>query len=87
MPPEQMLPFAAHVVSGPFSKGQISLTVFIWMKWEIERKFVCEFWCGDCRQQQTVELWELELVSHTAQIHAWLLFYNKVPKWSHLWQS
>lgn len=39
MPPEQMLPFAAHVVSGLFSKGQINLTVFIWMKWEIERNF------------------------------------------------
>ena len=43
MPAEQMLPFAAHVVSGPFSKGQISLTVFIWMRWKIERKFVSEF--------------------------------------------
>jgi hypothetical protein len=49
------------------------------MGWIIGRKFY-ELFGADCRQQQTVELWELELVFHTTLIHTWCLFYNRVPK-------
>lgn len=36
-----------------------------------------KFQCDDCRQLPSVELWELELVFHFVQIHAWRPFYAR----------
>ena len=82
MSPEKMLPFAAQVVSKRVYSNENWQLCFLFppnlpivlQQKHIHDLVMYEFYC---RQLQAVELWELELVSHIAQTHAWPHFFDR----------